>query len=65
MTDAFPADTAIGQPVHTLSKPEIMVELQSYKPKTTAEVQCYEPWMKRRQALWRRLDWFTRLRAGS
>jgi len=58
MTDGFPADTALGLPVHTLSKSEIMIELQSYKPRTAVEVRTDEPWLERRRRLWQRLDRF-------
>ena len=65
MTDPFPADTLYGPPVNTMTKSEVMVELQIYKPRTLKEVHTDEPWMERRRRLWHRSDWFNRLRSGS
>jgi len=56
MTDAFPADIVLGDPVNTMSKSGIMVELQRYKPHTAADVRTDEPWLERRRRLWQRLD---------
>jgi len=56
--DAFPADIAVGPPVGGMSKAEVMVELQSYKPLTARDVRTDEPWMERRRRLWQRLDRF-------
>jgi len=60
--DAFPADTAVGPAVGGMSKAEVMVELQRYKPLTAKDVRTDEPWLERRRRLWRRLDAWTTTR---
>jgi hypothetical protein len=55
----FPADIAVGPPVREMSKSEVWNELQSYKPRTAADVRHDEPWLERRRRLWQRLDRFS------
>ena len=52
----FPADIAVGKPVHEMSRAEVFTELQSYKPLTAKDVRTDEPWLERRRRLWLRLS---------
>ena len=62
VSDPFPADIAVGPPIGGMSRAEIMVELQGYKPRTAKDVRTDEPWLERRRRLWRRLDAWTATR---